>query len=71
MSIDVTLDELPAVVAERGPDAYLVSVRGTRPHVVAVSVAWRGGELAVRAGRRTVMNSFDRPQVTLLWPVID
>lgn len=71
MSIDVSLGELPGVVAERGPDAYLVTVRDTRPHVVAVSVAWRDGELVVGAGRRTAMNIVDRPQVTLLWPVTD
>lgn len=71
VSIDVPIEELPAVVAERGPDAYLVSVRDTRPHVVAVTVAWRDGDLVVGAGRRTGRNVADRPLVTLLWPVTD
>lgn len=71
MSIDVSLDDLPAVLAERGADAYLVTVRDTRPHVVAVSVAARDGLLVVAPGRRTGRNIEDRPLVTLLWPVSD
>jgi hypothetical protein len=71
VSIEVRIDELPGVVGERGPDAYLVSVRDTRPHVVAVSVAVRDGDLVVGSGRRTAMNIADRPLVTLLWPVTD
>jgi hypothetical protein len=69
VSIDVRIDDLPEVVAERGPDAYLVTVRDTRPHVVAVSVAVRDGVLVVGAGRRTAINIVDRPLATLLWPV--
>ncbi len=71
MSIEVRIDDLPEVVAERGPDAYLVTVRDTRPHVVAVSVVVRDGDLVVGAGRRTAMNIVDRPLATLLWPVTD
>lgn len=63
------LEDLAATIDERGPDAYLVTVRDTRPHVVAVSVAHRDGLLVVGAGRRTASNIEDRPQVTLLWPV--
>lgn len=69
MSIEVTIDELPTVVADRGPDAYLVTVRDTRPHVVAVSVVAKDGTLVVGAGRRTSINIVDRPLATLLWPV--
>jgi hypothetical protein len=69
VSIEVRIDELSSVVAERGPEAYLVSVRDTRPHVVAVTVVVRDGDLVVGAGRRTAMNIADRPLVTLLWPV--
>jgi hypothetical protein len=71
VSIEVRIDDLPEVVAERGPDAYLVTVRDTRPHVVAVSVVVRDGDLVVGAGRRTAMNIVDRPLATLLWPVTD
>lgn len=68
MSITVELDDLVDVIAERGADAYLVTVRDTRPHVVAVSVVCRDGLLVVGAGRRTAMNVEDRPLATLLWP---
>lgn len=69
MSIPVKLEDLAGVIDERGPDAYLVTVRDTRPHVVAVSVAHRDGLLVVGAGRRTAINIEDRPLATLLWPV--
>lgn len=71
MSISVSLTDLPAVVAERGPDAYLVTVRDTRPHVVAVLVTCRDGLLVVAPGRRTALNIEDRPLATLLWPTTD
>ncbi len=63
------LEDLAGVIDERGPDAYLVTVRDTRPHVVAVAVAHRDGLLVVGAGRRTAINIEDRPLATLLWPV--
>lgn len=69
MSIDVSLDELPATIEARGTDAYLVTVRDVRPHVVAVSVSWRDGVLVVAPGRRTAANIEARPDVTLMWPV--
>ena len=69
VSITVKLEDLADVIAERGRDAYLVTVRDTRPHVVAVSVAHRTGVLVVGAGRRTAINIVDRPLATLLWPV--
>jgi hypothetical protein len=69
VSITVKLEDLAGVIGERGPDAYLVTVRDTRPHVVAVSVAVRDGLLVVGAGRRTARNIEDRPLATLLWPV--
>lgn len=69
VSITVKLEDLVGVIAERGPDAYLVTVRDTRPHIVAVTVAHRDGLLVVGAGRRTGMNIEDRPLTTLLWPV--
>lgn len=69
MSIDVALEDLPGVIDERGADAYLVTVRDTRPHVVAVSVVHRDEAIVVGAGRRTAVNVVDRPDATLLWPV--
>lgn len=69
VSIPVKLEDLAGVIDERGPDAYLVTVRDTRPHIVAVAVAHRDGLLVVGAGRRTAINVEDRPLATLLWPV--
>lgn len=69
VSITVKLEDLAGVIAERGPDAYLVTVRDTRPHIVAVTVVSRDGLLVVGAGRRTAINIEDRPLATLLWPV--
>jgi hypothetical protein len=69
VSIDVAIDELAAVIGERGPLAYLATIRDTRPHLVAVAVAIRGERLVVAPGRRTSANIADHPEVTLLWPV--
>lgn len=67
MSIAVAVDDLPALVDQRGAAAYLVTVRDTRPHVVAVTVACRDGVLVVAAGRRSGTNLRSHPEVTLLW----
>lgn len=67
----MSIEELPARVAERGAAAYLVTVREDRPHVVAVTVVCRDGDLVVGAGRRTAINIVDHPIATLLWPVTD
>lgn len=64
----MALDDLPAVVAERGPAAYLVTAGDERPRVVSVAATWDGARLVVGAGRRTAANVAERPAVTLLWP---
>ena len=69
VSIDVAIGDLPRVIAARGPEAYLITVREDRPHVVAVSVAWQGEALVVAPGRRTSANLESHPKVTLLWPM--
>jgi hypothetical protein len=69
VSISVAIEDLADTLADRGADAYLITVRDTRPHVVQVSVAVRGDVLVVAPGRRTARNIDDRPDVTLLWPV--
>ncbi|HEX7132416.1 MAG TPA: pyridoxamine 5'-phosphate oxidase family protein [Iamia sp.] len=69
MSIPVELDDLPGRIATRTGQAYLVTVRESRPHVVAVAPATGdGGTLVVGAGRRTSANIAEHPEVTLLWP---
>lgn len=71
MSIEVALEDLADAIAPRTGQAYLVSVRGTRPHVVAVTprVDAAAGTVVIGAGRRTARNVADNPEVTLLWPV--
>lgn len=69
MSIEVPLSELPDAVAARSAAAYLVTIRGTRPHVVSVTPRLDAGAIVVGAGRRTALNVAESPEVTLLWPV--
>lgn len=72
MSITVELDDLADSVDGRTGQAYLVTIRDTRPHVVSVAPSpGAGGTLVVGAGRRTALNIADHPEVTLLWPVDD
>ena len=68
MSIPVAAAALAGPIEERGPTAYLVTVGADdRPHVVAVTVSWRGEVLVADAGRTTTANVERRPDVTLLW----
>lgn len=70
MSIEVTLDELPAAVDGRAPTAYLVTVGEWGPRVVSVSVHVRAdATMTVEVGRHTAANVAVRPAVTLFWPV--
>jgi hypothetical protein len=56
-------------VEEYGPIAHLVTVSAEGvPHVVAVRVERRDGDLVVGAGRQTTANAAGQPGVTLLWP---
>jgi hypothetical protein len=69
VSIAVGLEELPGRIAARTGQAYLVSVRERRPHVVAVAPTVEDdGTLRVGAGRRTALNVAEHPEVTVLWP---
>lgn len=77
MTMRIELDALAAVIAERGPVAYLVTIGADRPHVVSVAVTVVDGDgdgdggvrLRVGAGRTTPRNVAARPAVTLLWPL--
>lgn len=69
MSIAVELADLPGRIASRTAQAYLVSIRAERPHVVSVAPEPQDdGTLVVGAGRRTARNVAERPEVALLWP---
>ena len=69
MSIQ-TVRDLRALVSERGPSAYLVTVSAQGgPHTVYAPVAWDGGALVVEAGATTAANAAARPRVSLLYPV--
>lgn len=72
MSIAVELADLPDTIAARGPAAFLITVRDTRPHIVSVSVsvtpATPTAVLVVGAGRRTSVNIETHAEITLLWP---
>lgn len=69
MSVQAVRD-LQAVVSERGPGAYLVTVSEQGgPHTVYASVRWESGALVVDAGATTAANAAARPLVSLLYPV--
>jgi hypothetical protein len=70
MSIPVPLDRLRAAIAERGGQAYLLTVTADgRPHAVHGSVRCDGDDLATDVGNRTAANVGARPDVSLLFPV--
>ena len=68
MSAPLDTASLAERIEEYGPIAHLVTVGADgAPHVVAVRVERREGDLVVGAGRHTAANAADRPAVTLLW----
>jgi len=70
MSIPVPLERLRAAVAERTPNAYVLTVSDDgRPHAVHAPVCWEGDVLAAEVGRRSVANATARPAISLLFPV--
>jgi hypothetical protein len=72
MSVPVPLDRLRAALAERGGNAYLLTVSDDgRPHAVHSTVGWEGDVLTTEIGRRSAANAAARPSVSLLCPVRD
>ena len=70
MSIPVPLERLRAAVAERGPNAYVLTVSDDgRPHAVHAPVRWQDDVLAVDVGRRSAANATVRPAVSLLFSI--
>jgi len=69
MSISVELDALREAIADTDRAPYLLTVAGDgRPHSVAIACEWRGDELAMPVGNRTLANARARELVSLLWP---
>ena len=69
MSIPVPTERLSAAIAERGGNAYLLTVsEDSRPHAVHAPVRWDGGVLVVEVGKRSAANAAARPAVSLLYP---
>ena len=69
MSVPMVRD-LQALVSERGPGAYLVTVSAQGgPHTVYATVRWEGGVFVADAGATTAANAAARPIVSLLYPV--
>jgi hypothetical protein len=69
MSIQA-VPNLQAVVSERGPHAYVVTVsEHGAPHAVYAPVRWERGGLVAEVGAHTAANAAARPQVSLLYPV--
>lgn len=70
MSIPIPLERLRAAIAERGAQAYVLTVSDdARPHVVHGPVWWEGDRLVADVGKRSVANATARPSVSLLYPV--
>lgn len=69
MSVKVELDRLLEVAEGFGTVPMLLTTDDDgRPRASAVSVAWDGERVRVRAGHRSVANAAVRPLVSLLWP---
>lgn len=70
MSIPVPLEGLRAALAERGGNAYVLTVTDdARPHAVHTPVGWEGDVLVADVGKRTAANIAARPAVSLLYPL--
>jgi hypothetical protein len=65
-----TVRDLRALVTERGPGVYLVTVSAQGgPHTVYTTARWEDGALFAEAGTTTAANAAARPLVSLLFPV--
>jgi hypothetical protein len=65
-----TVRDLQALVSERAPGAYLVTVSGQGgPHTVYTTARWDDGAVVAEAGATTAANAAARPLVSLLFPV--
>jgi hypothetical protein len=71
MSIPVAIDDLAAATDDYGW-AYLLTVRDDlRPHIVAVTPAWKGERLVMNVGRGTARNAAARSSISLCYPPVE
>jgi hypothetical protein len=64
------MEQLRAALAERGDNAYVLTVTDeAHPHVVHAAVRWEGNALVVEVGKRSAANAAARPFVSLLYPL--
>ena len=69
MTLEVPLAQLRAELERRGNSGYLLTVgAGSRPHCVAVELAWEGDHLTMGAGMTSVRNAAVRSEVAILSP---
>lgn len=69
MSVAVTLDELPARVAERRGGAFLVTMSNDgQAQVLSVRPQWDGDRVRATTGATARANVTVHAGVTLLWP---
>jgi hypothetical protein len=72
VSVPVLLDGLREQTTQFGPSAYVITVTGDgRPHVVSVVVEWSDDRLVFGAGRSTLANAAERPEIALFWAPIE
>jgi hypothetical protein len=70
VSVPVPLEGLRAALAERGNNAYALTVSDdARAHVVHAPVHWEDDVLVVAVGKRSAANAAARGSVSLLYPV--
>jgi Pyridoxamine 5'-phosphate oxidase len=68
----VLLDGLREQTTQFGDAAYVITVTDDgKPHAVSVTVGWDDDLLTFGAGRTTLANAAERPDVALLWPPVE
>ena len=69
MSIPVELAELKDVTTANARAPYFLTVGDDgRPHSVEIVWSWKGDELELSVGSRTLANARARSLVSLVWP---
>jgi len=69
MSVPVPLERLRAAVDERGPSAYLLTVKADgSPQAVHTPLHWEDDVLIAAVGTRSGANAAAQPAVSLLFP---